>query len=663
MLGRAAVRFATAVDRPTVGLFIAVGSVAVAASARVILAALTGEAPHFSTFFPAVMLAALIGGLTPGLLALALSMLTVAVLWMDGAVDGLDRTEIVDQGTFLVSAGLMTLICAGLRIAVRRGFQAEQRFRTAQDAARDAFVILSPVRKRGEIVDFTWVYANPAAEMLRPLGAATLTGLTVRTGYPGEAQEAMFERLVALHHDGGPDDLQVSRTFNGKTHWMRSHGVRLGDDLAVTFSDITREREAGEAEAEFRRELERQVHERTRALEASQAERAAAEAALAQSQRLETVGRLTGGVAHDFNNLLTVIIGGLDMILRDVGNTERVRRLAEAAMDAGRRGERLNRQLLAFSRNQELRPETVDAAQLLAQVEPLVRRAVSEDVSLTIAVAPDTGLARVDPAQFEAALLNLVVNAADATPAGGAITVEAGRVLLKGDEAAGARSGPHVRVAVRDTGVGMSPDVLARVFEPFFTTKEIGRGTGLGLAQVYGFVRQCSGAVAIESAPDEGTVVTLYLPACDAAKAEAVRPEEAVDVSSLAGTRILLVEDDPAVRSVTGGLLAEFGAQVTTDTDGVAARARLSRGETFDLMLTDVIMPGGVSGVELAQLAAELQPKMAIVLSTGYAGDRLQGAAAADLPWTVLRKPFRGDQLARALVSALGRETAAGEDR
>jgi CheY-like chemotaxis protein len=375
------------------------------------------------------------------------------------------------------------------------------------------------------------------------------------------------------------------------------------------------------------------------------------------------VGRLTGGVAHDFNNLLTVIIGGLDMILRDVSDPARVRRLGEAALEAGRRGERLNRQLLAFSRNQELKPEVVDAAALLRQVEPLVRRAVEEAIGLSIEIAPDVGAAKVDPAQFEAALLNLVVNAADATPPGGSIVIAVDRLTVNEGEIADVSGGEHVRVQVRDTGTGMPPDVLARVFEPFFTTKEVGRGTGLGLAQVYGFVRQCGGAVTIQSEVGVGSSVSLYLPAAAVETPMPASEDDFVETSSLNGARILLVEDDEAVRAVAHSLLIEFGALVTTDPDGAAARRRLERGEAFDLLLSDVVMPGGVSGVELAAFASERHPNMAILLMTGYAGERLQGARASDLAWPILRKPFRGDQLAHALVQTLAGKRAAASKK
>jgi signal transduction histidine kinase len=276
---------------------------------------------------------------------------------------------------------------------------------------------------------------------------------------------------------------------------------------------------------EARKDLEDRVAERTSALEASMAETARAQAALAQAQRLETVGRLTGGVAHDFNNLLTVIVGGLDMILRRPDDMPRVTRLAEAALAAGQRGERLTRQLLAFSRNQELKLEVVDIATLLAQTEPLLRRAVGEGVTLILRRDQAASGARVDAAQFEAALLNLVVNAADATLR--AVKSASPSPLWLWPKARSLTPRPATMSGWRSAtpAQGMPPEVLARVFEPFFTTKEVGKGTGLGLAQVYGFLRQCGGGVAIDS-PGARHDRALYLPATD----EAVTPVAAAPV-------------------------------------------------------------------------------------------------------------------------------------
>ena len=252
MLGRAAVRFSTAVDEAPVGYLIAALSIGAAVAARMALQGLLVVPLPFATFFPAIMLTALIGGLGPGLVASAVGGIIVAWLWMGGPSNWLSPSTVGQLLTFWVSSGLMVLLCAGARLAVRRGFQAEQRFRAAQEASHEAFVILSPIRDRGHIVDFRWVYANPAADAFKPPSTPGLVGLTVRTGYPGEPNTAMFERLLTLHAEGGPDNLQVSRTFNGAEHWMRSSGVRLGDDLAVTFSDITQARAAEEAEGRAR---------------------------------------------------------------------------------------------------------------------------------------------------------------------------------------------------------------------------------------------------------------------------------------------------------------------------------------------------------------------------------------------------------------------------
>jgi signal transduction histidine kinase len=629
---------------------IAGATVLAAVVTRVLVDLATDNPTNFPTFYVAVLVAAMFGGVGAGVATVAVSTIIVWTLWLGPSAGGVVHAkEGVQIVMFWICGGLMVLFMDILRRAVRTGLAAEERFRAAQEASLDAFVILEPVREGGKIVDFRWTYANPAAETMRPAGASTLVGRRVREAFNDKTGQDMAARLAALFENGGPDDIEVHRVLNGEDRWIRSSGVRLGHDLAVTFRDIT------DAVAAHR-VLEARVAERTAALEASIAEKAKAEAALAQAQRLETVGRLTGGVAHDFNNLLTVIVGGLDMILRHPSDEARVRRLGEAALSAGQRGERLTRQLLAFSRNQELKLETVDIPFLVTQLEPLLSRAVGEAMTLTVLCDPHAGASMVDTAQFEAALLNLVVNAVDATPDNGQITIEVTTARLADGEVADADAGDYVRVAVTDTGSGMPPEVLTRVFEPFFTTKEVGKGTGLGLAQVYGFLRQSGGGVSIDSTEGRGSTVALYLPAATsdavAAVLEPVAPS--VPPTDLTGTRVLLAEDDPAVRALAEGVLLDLGCVVVTAVDGVNALTILEREGPFDLLMSDIIMPGGVSGVDLAHVASARDPTLAILLTTGYAGEKL-AMSPADLPWPLLRKPFRVEQLSEALAAVLRR--------
>jgi len=775
MLGRVAVRFATAANRPAVTYGAATLCVAAGVALRQALAVVLANPGLAAPFFPAILLATAIGGLGPGFYAIGLGALVSATLWM-GGVNHISGANLDNLIIFLVIASLIVVLVEGMRVAVRRGLEAEEKFRIAQEGALDAFVILEPVREGGAIVDWRWTYANPAAEVLRPRGTSTLVGRRVMDAFPNAVGAEMVERLKAAMAAERPDDIEVYRPMDGKDRWMRSSAVRLGDGVAVTFRDITGERTAAEAvrrsESQFRalaeltpqliwstdahglvdyfspqwsaftgvpeeqhfgsgwldalhpddrgptaeawrqavvedrgydvdyrirrhdgvlrwfkargtpirdengaiqrwfgvctdvseivearQELEARFAERSRQLEESLEDRARTEAALAQAQRLETVGRLTGGVAHDFNNLLTVVIGGLDMILRKPSDTARVKRYAEAALEAGRRGERLTRQLLSFARAQELKLQAADIALLVRDSEPLMRRAVDEAIGLEIVADTDVGAARVDAAQFESAVLNLVVNAADATPSGGLIVLRVAAQTLAEGEVSGAAPGDYLRVSVSDTGAGMPPHVLERVFEPFFTTKEIGKGTGLGLAQVYGFVRQVGGGIAITSAVGEGTEVSLYLPRIDRAEIEEEAAVAAVDLSTLAGRRVLLVEDDAAVRTVAESVLVEFGCEVTTAVDGREA-LKVLKSKSFDILISDIVMPGGISGVDVATAAREGDPDLAILLTTGYAGDRVAGAPA-DLPWPILRKPFRTEDLGGAMVKLLQGEPLA----
>lgn len=442
------------------------------------------------------------------------------------------------------------------------------------------------------------------------------------------------------------------RRHDGAWRWLRSYSrPRLdGGDLlgfvGVAY-DVTEAKQVERDLTHINELLEARV---TEAL----AEKELAENALMHAQKMEAVGRLTGGVAHDFNNLLTVVIGALDMVARSPDDAARRTKLLDAALAAARKGERLTHQLLAFSRKQALRPQLADLNALIREGEPLLRRAVGEAVDLNVDLAPDAPVVSVDPAHFEAALLNLIVNARDATPDGGAITVRTRRMTLSGGQVEGATAGDYVVAQVSDTGAGMSPEVRERVFEPFFTTKAVGKGTGLGLSQVYGFVRQSGGAVTIESAPGEGTVVSLFLPAMADAIPEAAVPAEDVwrdGERPFEGVSVLLVEDDPEVSNIARANLEQFGCEVSHALDGQKALRRL-RGRRFDLLLTDLIMPGGLNGVDLARKVVARQPDIAVLLTSGYAGEAID-QALTDVSWPLLSKPYDAAEMRRAIAGAL----------
>jgi PAS domain S-box-containing protein len=479
--------------------------------------------------------------------------------------------------------------------------------------------------------------------------------------HPDDHQRIIAES-VAGEASGEPFSLEARYLrHDGEHRWLKSFSrPRLGARgqllgfVGVAF-DVT---DAQRAEQDLKRInelLEERVGE-------ALAEKARAEADLMHAQRMEAVGRLTGGVAHDFNNLLTVVIGGLDMILRSPEDGARRQKMGEAALAAARRGERLTHQLLAFSRRQTLRPEPADLNALIRQSAPLLRRAVGEALDYRLKLRRGGAHVIVDPAQFEAALLNLIVNARDAIGEkgpgeGGTITVKTRSCRIEAGEVTDVEAGDYVCVSVSDTGPGMDEETLRRVFEPFFTTKAVGKGTGLGLSQVYGFARQSGGGVRIESTRGEGATVDIYLP--PAARTDTAPVEPAATPAATTSGRLLLVEDDPGVTMVAIDLLTMHGLDVTTAENGPEALSRLETG-TFDIMLTDVVMPGGMSGVELARRAAALYPAMRILLASGYAGDEvddeLRGA-----PWPLLRKPYSGDELFEALTRACATRSGAGD--
>ena len=369
---------------------------------------------------------------------------------------------------------------------------------------------------------------------------------------------------------------------------------------------------------------------------------------LLQSQKLEAVAQLTGGVAHDFNNLLTAVIGCLDLIFQEAA-VPRVVKLAETALRSANRGTRLVQQLLAFARRQSLRPMTADLNALLGEIEVLLRRAVGERIEIVIDGAPELPACAIDTAQFEAAVMNLVLNARDAMPEGGRLTLRTRDVPaseLAGD--ADLQPGNYVAFTVEDTGEGMPPEVRARAFEPFYTTKGASKGTGLGLSMVYGFAKQSGGGVRMESASGLGTCVTLYLPH---ASAPAGRPDGAgaTDEPLKGCGSVLVVEDDSDVRDVSIAFLEDLGYRVLVARDGPEALAVLRGADDVDLLFTDIAMPNGLSGTALARLALQLRPGLRVLLTTGYPGSEDIG----DAEFPVITKPFRQAELSEAVAALM----------
>jgi PAS domain S-box-containing protein len=388
-------------------------------------------------------------------------------------------------------------------------------------------------------------------------------------------------------------------------------------------------------------------------------ERIEAQERLNRSQRLEAIGQLTGGIAHDFNNLLTVIMGNSDTLARGLKDNENLRRRAELSLEASRRAAELTAQLLAFARRQTLAPKAVDANRLVREMQELMRRSLGAQIEIDFRPAPALWLCKIDSTQIETALLNLALNARDAMPEGGRLTITTANrsVAASGPgSVADLAEGEYVAIEVADTGTGMPPDVLARAFEPFFTTKDIGKGSGLGLAMVYGFVKQSGGHVAIDSEAGRGTRVTLYLPRAKGDVAAAT-PASGRDGAPLPGGRetILVVEDDAAVRELVTDQLRRLGYRVLVAGNGPTARNILYGGDKVDLLFTDVLMPGGITGTQLAEEAERQIPGLKVLFTTGYS--EVPALKQSKKGMSLLRKPYKTHDLAHTVRHALDSAT------
>jgi signal transduction histidine kinase/CheY-like chemotaxis protein len=491
--------------------------------------------------------------------------------------------------------------------------------------------------------------------------------LTVRPELREDKNKAVLGLLERVYHQGESISM---RSFKVSLRMKEGEPMR---DMVIDFDyrpvrlpggpvmailvygqDVTEKARAEAQVRHYQEHLEELVRERTRALEESEAERRKTEAQLRQSQKMEAVGKLTGGVAHDFNNLLQVIAGNLQLLEREVAGNERALGRVQTAARAVNRGAKLASQLLSFARRQPLQPLVVNVSKLVRGLDDLLRRTLGEAVELETNTAQELWNTALDPHQFENVIINLAVNARDAMDGSGKLTIEVGNAVL--DEHycrlhPEVLPGQYVLLAVSDTGSGMTPEVMERAFEPFFTTKPEGRGTGLGLSMVYGFVKQSGGHIKLYSELGNGTTIKLYLPrAMEAESAET----QVVTGPIQGGTEtILVVEDDAEVRATVVEMVGELGYRVLKAVDAQSALVILQSGVPIELLFTDVVMPGPVRSPELARQARELHPDIEVLFTSGYTENAIVHGGRLDAGVQLLSKPYSREELARKLRQLL----------
>jgi PAS domain S-box-containing protein len=503
--------------------------------------------------------------------------------------------------------------------------EAATRLKALVDTAVDGVIMMNG---KGHIMMF-----NPACERMFGYAAEEVIGENVRMLMPSPYREEHDNYLENFHRTGERKIIGIGREVTGQ----RKDGAIFPMDLSV-----------GEANQDGQLIFVGIIHDLT--------ERKQTEAQLVQAQKMETVGQLSGGIAHDFNNLLTVVVGNAEVLSESLRARPDLQALADAIVQAGERGAELTQRLLAFSRRQTLQPAEIDGNGLVKGMEKLLRRMLSETISIRTMLEPDLWTAYADPGQLENAILNLAINARDAMPDGGTLSITTANVPLDEryrDLHPEVNPGEYVMVAVTDDGTGMAKEVLDHVFEPFFTTKEIGKGSGLGLSMVYGFVKQSNGHVAIYSEPGLGTTVRIYLPAITvtADKIPGLVPADAL--AETGREAVLVAEDDPFVRSYAVTCLSGLGYKVIEAVDGREALNKLTDGTHADVLFTDVVMPGGINGWELAERARKLRPGLKVLLTSGYALETLAERGRLPHGAVILNKPYRKAELAKRLREAL----------
>ncbi|WP_338765502.1 PAS domain S-box protein [Massilia sp. METH4] len=533
----------------------------------------------------------------------------------------------------------------------------EQQLRTSQDRLAAIFgqasVGLSELSLEGR-------YTRVNGALCQMLGRSeqALLGMHMEDLIHPDDLEENRAQVARLRETGVPFTLEKRYARpDGQWVWVSSSMSRLDDEagqpvaLIAVKTDITERRRIEVALRDLNDTLEQRVSREV-------AERDKAEEALRQAQKMEAVGQLTGGVAHDFNNVLQIISGNLHLLAQQLGGDDAARRRLDMAIAAVERGAKLSSQLLAFARRQPLQPVVTDLGRLVANMDELLRRALGEAVDLQLVVGSGLWNTQVDPGQLENVILNLAINARDAMEGAGRLTIELGNAVL--DERYVSKlvdvpAGQYVMLSVTDTGCGMTPEVLQRAFEPFFTTKPEGEGTGLGLSMAYGFVKQSRGHIRIYSEPGQGTSVKIYLPRTMLADSDGEAESNSARTGPVTGgsETILAVEDDPGVRAVVLDMLGALGYRVLSAENGEQALRILESGEHVDLLFTDVVMPGPLRSPELARIAQQVLPNLAVLFTSGYPQDAIVHGGRLDAGLELLSKPYRREDLARKLRHVL----------
>lgn len=556
--------------------------------------------------------------------------------------------------------GGVLVVCAETTQTVLAQHEAEARSRANESRYRAlfrtieaGFCILEVAFEDDRAADYRFVEVNPAFE--RQTGLVDAEGKSARELVP-DLEQHWFDLYGRVATTGEPDRFESGSEAMGR--FFDVYAFRIDEPerrrVALLFNDISERRHAelalerSQAELhDLNATLEQRVEQRSEELRVT-------EEALRQSQKMEAVGQLTGGLAHDFNNLLTGMLGNLELLQARIarGRLDDVDRFVSAAQGAGRRAASLTQRLLAFSRRQTLDPKPTDVNRLIGGMEDLLRRTVGGTADIEIVGAAGLWTANIDAGQLENALLNLCINARDAMPDGGRITVETANKWL--DERTSRErdlpAGQYLSICVTDTGIGMSAETIERAFEPFYTTKPIGQGTGLGLSMIYGFARQSGGQVRIYSEVGAGTTVCVYLPRHIGEVDGPEMEEAAYATASASGQTVLIVDDEATIRHLVDEVLDEAGYTVIGAADGAAGIKVLQSGARVELLITDVGLPNGMNGRQVADAARSLRPGLKVLFITGYAENAAVGNGHLEPGMELLTKPFSME----ALVAKVG---------